>query len=171
MITKSIILLAFIAVAHADFCFSQCLTPTMGVNCGLNATTPYTCVNFDPLFTAVGVFAAGYTQVEMVRAPAITAANNFELTSTFTPSQCSINYTSTNITYYYDIQGQYVSTDYIYKRYTIIQPHFEIVIRLSIAFMGVWATSDYLNVYTYDGVTASNNPLQYMCTAPTVNYT
>lgn len=64
-----------------------------------------------------------------------------------------------------------MSTDYIYKQYAIIQAHYQIRFRLSITFVGVWASTNYLNLYTYDGTTMTNFPMRYNCTDSTVNYT
>jgi hypothetical protein len=167
MVTKLIIYLTLICAASSYFCFSQCITPT---NASCNGS-PYNCNAFDSLFLSLDTFNTGFTKVEMVRATGITAANNFKLTNTFAPSSCSIIYTTTSLTYTFDILGKFVSTDYIYKQYAIIQAHYQIRIRLSIAFVGVWASTDYLNLYTFDGTTKTNFPMRYSCTDSTVNYT
>lgn len=101
----------------------------------------------------------------------ITTANNFKFSTTFTPFICPVYYPATTLTYNYDILGKFTSSDYIYKRYTITQSHYSITIRLSMAFIGVWSSTDYLNLNIYDGTTAQNFPMRYSCTDSTVNYT
>lgn len=168
MVGKLIISVALVCVVRSYFCFSQCATP---VNSSCNGS-PYNCNAWDPLFSGLNTFNSGFSQVEMTIATGITAANNFKMSSTFPPSNCSIIYnTTTNLTYVYDIEGKFVSTDYLYKQYAIINPHYQIQFRLSIIFVGVWASTDFLNLYTFDGTTETNFPMRYNCTDTTVNYT
>jgi hypothetical protein len=168
MVGKLIIYLALVCVARSYFCFSQCATP---VNASCNGS-PYNCNTWDSLFLSLNTFNTGFSKVEVAKATDITTANNFRMTSTFAPSNCSIIYNmTTNFTYVYDIVGKFVSTDYIYKQYAIIKPHYQIRFRLSIAFVGVWSSTNYLNLYTFDGVTETNFPMRYSCTDASVNYT
>ena len=83
---------------------------------------------------------------------------------------CSVTYPST-LTFSYNLLGKFVSTDYIYKRFTITQPHYQVMVRLSVVFVGVWSGSDNLNLYVSDGVSEQNTALRYSCTDAGVNYT
>ncbi len=168
MVINLVFTVLLIGRAASYYCFSQCLT---SVNNSCNAS-PYTCLSYNSPFNGVNSLVAGYSAVDFATALTMTSANNFKTSQTFTSFTCSATYTlPTAATFTYNILGKFVSTDYIYKRYTITQPHYQIIIRLSVTFIGVWSSNDNLNLYTYDGVTATNFPMRYSCTDSNINYT
>jgi hypothetical protein len=81
------------------------------------------------------------------------------------------NISNINLTYQYDYRGRMVSTDYIAKKYTVSNPHFKIIIRFTIMFVGVWSENDLLNLYVNDGLIEQNFPIRYDCRNKTFNYT
>lgn len=103
----------------------------------------------------------------------ITPANGFVMSQAFTSFTCPVTYNISNtlVTYPYNFLGKFVSTDYIYKIYTITQPHYQVRIRLSMAFIGVWSGVDYLNLNVSDGLTIQNFQMRYNCTDASLNYT
>lgn len=169
MVINLIIVALWLRQATAYYCFSQCST---SVNTSCNGS-PYSCVTYSFPFTGLNTLNAAYGSVDMARVITMTSANNFKMSQTFTPFICSVLYTSPtlNVTYNYNILGKFVSTDYIYKRYTITQAHYQMMIKLSVTFIGVWSSNDYLNLYTTDGLTTNNFPMRYSCTDSGVNYT
>lgn len=168
MVIKFIVLAICLLQINAYFCYSQCGT---SVNTSCNGG-PYLCLGFSSPFVGYNSLLSGYSPVEMVTVPSITAANNYKMSQNFVPFTCVVAYTTPAVvTYTYDLLGKFVSTDYIYKRYTVTKPHYRIMIKLSITFVGVWSSNDYLNLYTFDGTTANNFPMRYSCTDSSINYT
>lgn len=166
MIVWLVVATCFLQV-QAEFCFSQCQA-SVNLTCGANA---YDCATYGNPFTGLNTLLAGYSPVEMFTASSIVLpANNYKSSVAMALTTCSVTYPST-LVFSYDLLGKFVSTDYIYKRYTITQPHYQIILRLSIAYIGVWSGNDYLNVYASDGVNEQNIPLRYSCTDAGVNYT
>lgn len=103
----------------------------------------------------------------------MTSANNYIATKN-TSYSCSWTYNVSNTTSYnltYNFVSQLVSTDYIYKNYSIPKPHYSITIRMSMAYVGVWSSADYLQLVTYDGIITNSYLLNYNCTNTAVNYT
>ena len=102
----------------------------------------------------------------------MTSAQNYISTKN-TSYSCTIIYNistvMTPISYYF--VSQMVSTDYMYKNYSLPQPHYSIVIRLSMAFVGVWSSADNLQLVTFDGLLTNSYFLNYNCTSAAVNYT
>lgn len=161
-----IILISLLQV-QAEYCFSQCLA-SVNASCG---TSPYLCATYGSPFTALNTLSAGYSSVELISASSIVSpTNNYKSSVTMSLTTCSVTYPST-LVFNYNLLGKFVSTDYIYKRFTITQPHYMIIVRLSAAFVGVWSGNDHLNLYVSDGVTEQNTALRYSCTDAGVNYT
>jgi hypothetical protein len=63
----------------------------------------------------------------------------------------------------YQLSGQYGASDYLQKLYQTSLPHFLLILRFNVAFMGTWGTSDAL-VISVDGTSTNFN---YNCTYST----
>jgi hypothetical protein len=117
---------------------------------------------------------AFYVLIDNRLAPSITAQNNFKISQVQPEFVCNNTYpfnSTTNVTFFYNFSGVYASTDYIAKTYAIHDPHYQMVLRFSVTFVGVWAANDSLNVYTNDGISGTNTPVIYNCITDASNYT
>lgn len=165
-----LLLLAFVVSVSSIFCYSQCLTNN--ASCSINPTT---CDAFyTTYFTGTDTVASAYVLIDNKLAPAINSQNNFKVSQVQQAFVCNNTYPITsilNVTFFYNFLGTYVSTDYIAKTYAIYPPHYQMVLRFSITFVGVWAANDSLNVYTNDGVSGTNTPVIYNCITDASNYT
>lgn len=165
-----LLLLTLLVSVSSFFCNSQCLT-----NNASCSTDPNVCDNFTSIFTAKDqVNQSLYVLIDNQLAPNITSQNNFKISQVQQPFVCNYTYpidNVTNITFFYNFSGVYVSTDYVAKTYAIHDPHYQMILRFSITFVGVWAANDSLNVYTNDGISETNNPIIYNCITAGSNYT
>lgn len=143
-----------------QYCFSQCQSTVNISATGCKAVadplaTPYDCNAYAAPFSTFSTLISSVTNtiVESLISTQITTVNGFKMSQTFTSFTCTKQYNNSGLTYNfnYNLIGKFVSTDYIYKRYTITKPHYQLILKFSIAFVGVWAGSDYLNLYLFDG--------------------
>jgi hypothetical protein len=52
----------------------------------------------------------------------------------------------------YQFSGRYDSGDYLYKQFTLPANHYEVIVRFSVAHIGIWSTADYLKLSIKDGL-------------------
>ncbi len=119
-----LLLLAFVVSVSSFFCNSQCLTNN--ASCMVD---PNTCnATYLPYFTGINtVDPAFYILIDNQLAPSINSLNNFKISQVQQPFICNYTYpidNVTNVTFFYNFLGTYVSTDYIAKTYAIHQPHY-----------------------------------------------
>ena len=166
-----LLVLTFAVSVSSFFCNSQCKTNNASCTTNPNACNAF----YDPYFTGTNtVNSALYVLIDNRLAPAITAQNNFKISQVQQVFICNNSYvvdSTTNVTFFYNFLGVYASTDYIAKTYAIPHPHYQMVLRFSVTFVGVWAANDSLNVYTNDGISGTNTPVIYNCITDASNYT
>jgi len=130
------------------YCGSQCesnsscyITPYDPRSCGVCANSLY----------AGGICASPIYPIMFYHTPGnMTMANGYYGTKRNNYT-CKINYildpvTNASVNVTYDFLGTFVSTDYFYKNYSILNSHYAVIIRYSMAFIGVWSTKDYLKL-------------------------
>ena len=169
----ALLFLASIARINTLFCISRCAT-TINTTIA-TCSAPTVCVALNSYFLTNSALQTAYTSLEMSLPSALTSANGFITSQTFALESCTayeyINISTINATYLYSFRGRMVSTDYIAKQYSVVNPHHRIIIRFTIMFVGTWSDDDLLNLYVNDGIYDQNFSIRYNCRSSTYNYT
>ena len=76
---------------------------------------------------------------------------------------CTLAYTTLFLTYNFDFANQLVGGDSIYRVIPITAPHYQVKFRFSIAYIGVWSSSDFIWMHLNDTLQSYDVNLTYTC--------
>ena len=148
------------------YCTGLCATSTGGVPGDCDTGSPATCSTYDAgFFLAYPTTVATQTLIEFSVETQVSGTWTVGNRTAVTALSCTMptfNITTVFYTYIYNFFAQLVSGDYLTRTITL-PAHYEVRIKFTFAFIGVWSTRDYLNFTYNDSFSSVSQLLQYNC--------
>lgn len=157
-------LILLVLSVKGQFCRSKCdANSVVGCSSLGPAVSCNTC--FSTIFLSCATLHAQFTRIEELTTANI--STYWTISTVQNSIQCS--YLSPwNTSYVYDFYNTLVGDDYLYRNVPITVNHYRLIIRYSIAFVGVWSTNnDYIWLHMNDTLQTYDVRKNYTCALTT----
>lgn len=160
IVTKLLLVLSILIIINTQFCASICQSSD-SISC--LSSGPIGCTKCTTSFfnNSCTILNDGTSLVSYEATTAI--PTNWTISSMNPGLDCIANFTHLVWNYTYNFYNKLVGGDYIYRNIAITAPHYEIKVRFSIAYIGVWWPGDHLLLNMADGIQLYDYNLTYTC--------